>query len=57
MFDTIALVIMHTIGTAMILFILKEIVEKDRRFIQTTIKTKNEKTYNYSQCFCLDGYE
>ena len=33
MFDTIALVIMHTIVTAMILFILKEIVEKDRRFI------------------------
>ena len=41
MFDTIALVIMHTIkGTAMILFILKEIVEKDRRFIRDDHKDK-----------------
>lgn len=34
MFDTIALVIMHVVGTAMILVILKEIVEKDKRFIR-----------------------
>jgi len=40
MFDTIALVIMHTIGTAMILLILKEIVEKDRRFIRDDHKDK-----------------
>lgn len=34
MFDTIALVIMHVVGTGAILFILKEIVEKDKRWIQ-----------------------
>lgn len=34
MFDTIALVIMHVVGTGVILFILKEIVEKDKRWIQ-----------------------
>ena len=34
MVETIALVIMHFIGTGAILFILKEIVEKDRRWIQ-----------------------
>ena len=34
MFDTIALVIMHIVGTGAILFILKEIVEKDKRWIQ-----------------------
>ena len=34
MFDTITLVIMHVIGTTAILFILKEIVEKDKRYIQ-----------------------
>ena len=34
MFETIALVIMHIVGTATILFILKEIVEKDKRYIR-----------------------
>jgi hypothetical protein len=34
MFETIALVIMHVVGTGAILFILKEIVEKDKRWIQ-----------------------
>jgi uncharacterized membrane protein len=34
MFETIALIIMHFIGTGVILFILKEIVEKDKRWIQ-----------------------
>lgn len=34
MVETIALVIMHFIGTGAILFILKEIVEKDKRWIQ-----------------------
>ena len=34
MFETIALISMHIIGTSAILFILKEIVEKDRRYIK-----------------------
>jgi hypothetical protein len=33
MFDTVALIIMHIIGTTAILFILKEIVERDKRYI------------------------